>query len=219
MTRGSSPAATRVRYQSSKSPRKSKTAKKSKGKKSRPLLPTYADGYADDDDIRDLRRDPDEDSTEDRPRRRPSKSSKSKQQLASYPQGWGPDGGYRVLAPKYPPYGTDEEEPGTGHLDLEERFINQHNQFYRHGYPADSAEGVPGVPTSTKSKRKPTGLSAYEDEEIEVAEASDFADGSITSHTTRQTSYRRPSKTTRYGSSKFVVALKLPRGAIILHLN
>ncbi|XP_026292256.1 uncharacterized protein LOC113216679 [Frankliniella occidentalis] len=202
-TRGSSPAPTRVRY--SKAPRKKAKSKKH-AKKREPQLPAYADGYADDEDLVELQNEAeDPDVEEDRPRKRPAKSSGSAKQQhgSSYPpKGWGPDGGYRVPAPQYPPYGTDEDEPGTGHLDLEERFINQHNQFYRHGYPAESAESAP---MATQSKRHRPGLAPvglYEDEEIEVAEATDdFGDGGLaatTSHNTRQQSYRRPSKTTRY---------------------
>ncbi|KAK3927192.1 Myosin-J heavy chain [Frankliniella fusca] len=216
-TRGSSPAPSRVRY--SKAPRKKAKSKKNSKSKARPqgpLLPAYADGYAEDEDLVELQREPeDADVEEDRPRRRPAKSSSSgsgKQQLSSYPKGWGADGGYRVPAPapQYPPYGTDEDEPGTGHLDLEERFINQHNQFYQHGYPGDSGESAPAATQSKKRHRgaqhpPPPGLAPaglYEDEEIELAEATDdFDDGGLaatTSHTTRQQSYRRPGKGTRY---------------------
>ncbi|XP_034232475.1 uncharacterized protein LOC117640248 [Thrips palmi] len=190
-TRGSSPAATRVRYRGSKKSKKSKTAKKS-----RPQLPTYADGYAEDDD---LRLDDEPEPEEDRPRKKTKSTSKLQQQETGYPKGWGPDGGYRVPAPQYPPYGTDEEEPGTGHLDLEERFINQHNQFYRHGYPGDSSESAPASTQSKRHNKPGPGLAPglYEDEEIELAENSDDFDGGLaaSSHSTRQTSYRRPSKT------------------------
>lgn len=200
-TRGSSPAATRVRY-GNKPPRsksKSKTPKKPKSK-ARPPVPSYADGYAEDEDLREQRDPEDADPEEDRPRKRPSKSSSSGKK-STYPKGWGPDGGYRVpapAAPQYPPfgspYGTEEEEPGTGHLDLEERFINQHNQFYRHGYPADSSEAVPASTQSKKHK------GYFEDEEIEVAEADDFAPDGLTasSNSQRGQKYRRPSSKTRY---------------------